>query len=138
MSVNDVVVTEVITADSNTAIADVAARMKSENVGSVLVLDESDLVGILTDRDVALSLADDPDATDRTAGDVMTEDPVTVAPGASVFELLERMDAAGVRRMPVVEDDSVVGIVALDDVLGLLAAEFEDAMDVVDRQSPAF
>ena len=138
MSVNDVVVTEVITADSNTAIADVAARMKSENVGSVLVLDESELVGILTDRDVALSLADDPDATDRRAGDVMTEDPVTVGPDASVFELLERMDSVGVRRMPVVEDGTVAGIVALDDVLGLLAEEFEDAMDVVDRQSPAF
>ncbi|RBI63515.1 CBS domain-containing protein [halophilic archaeon] len=138
MPVSDIALTEVVTADRNTAVTAIAARMEAENVGSVLVLEESDLVGIVTDREIALSLADDPDATDRTADEVMTEDPVTVPSDAGVTELVRRMEDAGVRRMPVVDDGDLAGIVTLDDVLVLLTEEFDDAVDVVKRQSPRF
>ncbi|WP_440007267.1 CBS domain-containing protein [Halomicrococcus sp. SG-WS-1] len=138
MPVSDIAVTEVVTADRNTAVTAIAARMQEANVGSVLVLEESDLVGIVTDREIALSLADDPDATDRTAGEVMTEDPVTVPSDASVTELVRRMEDAGVRRMPVVDDGDLTGIVTLDDVLVLLTGEFDDVVEVVKRQSPRF
>jgi CBS domain-containing protein len=136
MAVSDIATTEVVTADRNTAVAAIAARMEEENVGSVLVLSESDLVGIVTDREIALSLADDPDATDRTTGEVMTEDPVTVPSDVPVAELAQRMEAAGVRRMPVVDRGDLVGIVTLDDVLVSLTEEFDDAVGVVKRQSP--
>ncbi|WP_433626793.1 CBS domain-containing protein [Halomicrococcus sp. NG-SE-24] len=138
MPVSDIAVTEVVTADRNTAVTAIAARMEEANVGSVLVLEESDLVGIVTDREIALSLADDPDATDRTADEVMTEDPVTVPSDASVTELVRRMEDAGVRRMPVVDDGDLTGIVTLDDVLVLLTGEFDDVVEVVKRQSPRF
>lgn len=139
MSVHQIVQSNVVTADRNTPIENVAATMATENVGSVVIVDEDTPVGLVTDRMVALALADNPDLSGATAGDLMSDDLVTVGPEVGVFDLVGTMSEEGIRRMPVVgEDGSLVGIVTLDDVLVLLAEELQYLADVVETQSPRF
>ena len=139
MSIRQIVQSEVVTADRETPIRSVAATMASQNVGSVVIVEEHAPVGLLTDRTIALALADDADLSAATAGDLMSDDLVTVGPETGVFDLVRTMSEEGVRRMPVMDaDGGLVGVVTLDDVLTLLAEELGFLADVVESQSPRF
>ncbi|WP_026177826.1 CBS domain-containing protein [Haladaptatus paucihalophilus] len=138
MPISDIASMEVITAKEETNLVDIASMMSEENVGCVPIVDGRRPVGIVTDRKIALSLADEADASGRTVGDVMTRDPITIDADASVHDAIERMEDADIRRIPVVEDEELVGIVTLDDVLVMLADEMDDAADVIEEQTPRF
>ena len=127
---------EVVTTDPGTSLRDIAQTMEDENVGSVVVLNGDEPVGILTDRDVTVrcvARGDDPDTV--TAEDAMTEDLVTVNAHDSIDELIETFDAAGVRRMPVVDGNELAGIVTLDDIAVLLSVELGGIAEEMDSLS---
>ncbi|WP_458206825.1 CBS domain-containing protein [Haladaptatus sp. NG-SE-30] len=138
MPVTDIATTDVVTATEDSTLPDIATTMADENVGCVPIVDGDQPVGIVTDRQIALSLRDEADASSRTVGDVMTRDPITIESDASVHDLVERMDDAAIRRVPVVEGGRLTGIVTLDDVLVTLADELDEVADVVEEQSPRF
>jgi CBS domain-containing protein len=121
---------EVVTASPDDTVKDIAETMEEENVGSVVVVDSGEPVGIVTDRDVAVRVVargEDPETT--SASDVMSEDLVVVNSHDGIDDLIDTLDAAGVRRMPVVEDGEISGIVTLDDIAVLLAVELEGISD---------
>lgn len=137
VTVDDIVETDVVTAERDTPIAEVVGAMASEDVGSVVVVDGDEPVGVLTDRTIALSLESEPDVSDREAGDLIGGDLVTGSTDMSVFEALQRLSDEGIRRLPIVDDEGTLeGIVTLDDVLVLLGTELGDAIDVIKDQSP--
>jgi hypothetical protein len=82
-------------------------------------------VGIVTDRDIVVGVvAMNLDPRDLTAGDIMSDELVTVPEDYDVYRAMERMRKQGVRRMPVVNSDGfLTGIVSLDDLLPLVAQE---------------
>ncbi|MFW5900815.1 MAG: CBS domain-containing protein [Halodesulfurarchaeum sp.] len=69
---------------------------------------------------------------------MMTEDPVTVAVDTGVFELCNRMCEEGVRRMPVVDDGELAGIITLDDLTVLLTGELGNLAGVIEAESPTY
>jgi CBS domain-containing protein len=94
-----------------------ARRMLSEDVGSLPVVDGEALVGMVTDRDLVLKVvAKDLDANKVPVADVCTQNPVTVDAEESLDEALQRMAKEQVRRLPVVSDGQLVGILAQADV----------------------
>jgi CBS domain-containing protein len=95
-----------------------AARMlAAENVGSLPVVEGEELVGIVTDRDLVLRvLAKDLDPHKVPVADVCTESPTVVGPEDRLDAALQRMAQEQVRRLPVVEDGRLVGILAQADV----------------------
>jgi CBS domain-containing protein len=97
-------------------VAEAVRRMRDADVGSVVVVENEEPIGILTDRDVALDLARAV-AGGRLVEDVMTPGPVSIPAEADVELCLERMEESGVRRILIVEDGVIVGIVSLDDIL---------------------
>jgi len=110
--------------------------MASEEVGSVVVVDDESPVGIVTDRTIALSIDDEGSLAERKVSDVMAGDVVTVTAGTSVFEVTRRLADAGVRRLPVIDGDGALkGIVSIDDVVVLLSEELENVSDVLSTQS---
>lgn len=139
MPIEDLARSNTVTASPETPVTELAATMDEENVGSVVITDGETPVGIVTDRDLAvrvLGAAADP--TDQTAGDVMTDDLRTVTPDAGFYDAAELMAENGVRRLPVCEGDTLVGIITADDVTELLADEQQHLGNIIRSQRPEY
>lgn len=140
MSLEHVMIEGVETAGPNTTVEALAMQMQDANVGSIVVENEMEPIGIVTDRDVALQVGPgDHEPSDLLAEDVMSVDPVTVPVSANLLDATARMRENTVRRLPVVDAEGLlVGILALDDVLVLLAQEIANVGNVVAAESPPY
>ncbi len=99
-----------------------ARRMADEEVGSLVVVDDEDLRGILTRRDVLAALESTPSSISQAvAADIMSTPVRAAASGTTVTNAMALMHAAGIRHLPVVDDDEVIGIVSRLDVLEMWA-----------------
>lgn len=137
VTLEEVVRTDVVTAEPDTPISTVVARMAEEDVGSVVVVEESRPVGIVTDRTIALALDGTPDVTDRRVEELVSGDLVTATTDTSVFDAIDTMQEAGIRRLPVVgEEGDLEGIVTLDDIVVLLCSELGDVTGIIESQMP--
>lgn len=115
-------------------------RMRDTGTGMLVVLDgHGKLVGIVTDRDLALALGEHGSRTSQLpVGTIMTRQPRTCGPGESVKDALARMATAKVRRLPVVNPDGELeGVVSIDDVIlwggGARGAGMHDVMQALRR-----
>jgi CBS domain-containing protein len=105
------------TIDAQASAVEAARLMAAQDVGSLPVVDSGNLVGMVTDRDLVLHiLAKDVDPHQTTVATVCSENPVVVGPEDSLDEALQRMAREKIRRLPVVEEEQLVGIVAQADV----------------------
>jgi CBS domain-containing protein len=94
-----------------------ARTMANENVGSLPVVDGENLVGMVTDRDLVTQvLAKDLDPSKVTVSEVCSENPIVASPDEPLDQALQRMAQEQVRRLPVVADGRLVGILAQADV----------------------
>jgi CBS domain-containing protein len=105
-----------ITIGSDATLDAVARAMREYDRGSVVVVDDGALVGILTARDVLRAVAGGVNAADAYARAWMTATPITAAPQTPLAVAAETMIAHGIHHLPVVEDEEVVGMVGLRDV----------------------
>lgn len=132
---------EVIVATPDEPLRTAAQLMQTQRVGCVVICKDAGgrriPVGIVTDRDIAMSLlqhASDP--TSIPLRDVMSADPLVLFEDQDVSEALESLRARGVRRAPVVDAArSLVGIVSIDDLLGMIARQLIDMARLIERQA---
>lgn len=113
----------VVTADPATPVQEVAALMRERNVGSVVLVRDGEPVGIVTDRDLVLSVLADGRGGEDHAIDHASAPVVTGTPTMDVDAACELLVRHGVRRLPIVDGAQLTGIVTLDD----LAARTGDA-----------
>jgi CBS domain-containing protein len=114
--VREVMTASVATAEPARSLHEIAAIMRERNVGSVVLVDGSRPVGIITDRDLALSVvADGRDAGER-ARDHASSPVITADPEMDVEEAAEKMIRHGVRRLVVTDAGALAGVVTLDDI----------------------
>jgi len=106
----------VVTATPEASVREVAETMRERNVGSVVLVRDGRPVGFITDRDLTVSvLADARDPSDR-ACDHASAPVVTGAPDMDVTQAAELMVEHGIRRLPVLAGEELIGIVTLDDL----------------------
>ena len=139
MTIGRICKREVDLADANETVQEAGQRMGNRSVGTLVVVDDRKIpVGIITDRDLAVRVVGkglDPNAV--RVIDVMTEHPKTVHEETAIEDSLRIMRAKGVRRLPVVDGGgALVGLLAMDDILALLAEEFGILGRVIERSSP--
>ena len=111
-----------------------AARLMDElNVGVLPVVDEGELLGVVTDRDIVIrSTSAGQDPTTARVSDAMTTDARTLTEDASVDEAVEIMEEHQLRRVPVVDGSGrLVGIVSLGDLAAAGTPEAADALEAV-------
>jgi len=119
-SIKEVMTRDVRACEPNATVADAAKVMAQEDVGPVPIVEDGRLVGIVTDRDIVVRVvAEGRDANVTTVKEIASTDLVTVAPGDDLDEALNLLAERQVRRLPVVEGDRLVGIVAQADVARL-------------------
>ena len=96
---------------------DAAGLMRQYDVGVIPVVDGEKLVGLVTDRDLVLRvLAERQDAGSVRLGDIVTRSPVTVTPDTSLSDARDLMAEHKVRRLPVVKNDQLLGIISMGDI----------------------
>jgi CBS domain-containing protein len=96
------------------------ARMLEESIGSVAVCDGPRLVGIFTERDVLRLAGQGTDVAELTVETVMTPHPVTISPEADVLDAAQLMNERGIRHLPVVEGENLLGMLGIREVLRTL------------------
>lgn len=117
MQISEVMTESVVTAPPDCPVRAVAEIMRERNVGSVVLIDDDGLpVGFVTDRDLAVSvLADGRDPAEPAEGHASSP-VVTATPAMTVEAAAELMVGHGIRRLPVIDGDRLIGIVTLDDL----------------------
>ena len=130
---------DVVTEDRDATLTDIAETLRSENVGAVVVTEDDEPVGLVTDRDVALAVADGDDVAERSVEDAMTEDPVTLRADEEAIEIARTIGEHNVRRIPVVDDDGKLeSIATLDDLVGTVGEQLDEVADTIEAQSPDY
>jgi CBS domain-containing protein len=103
--------------DASTSVVEAAQLMREGHIGSLPITADEQLVGMITDRDIAMRVvAEAADHTNTSVGDVSSRDLVTVEPDEDLDDALQLMARHQVRRLPVVENGRLVGIVAQADI----------------------
>ena len=132
---------EVVVSLRETPVLEAAQLMRQHHVGTIVVCEPVDgdgriPVGIVTDRDIVLEVvAPELHAETITVGDIMDTNVITISEKEDVEQALELMRSKGVRRLPVVgAEGRLVGIVAIDDLVEVLAEALTDVAKVVARE----
>lgn len=103
--------------EAGTSVEEAARKMKSEDVGSLPIVDGDRLVGVVTDRDLAIRVLGEGKSADTTVGEIASKDVVTIDPQQDLQEAARLMAEHQVRRLPVVEEDGkLVGMLAQADI----------------------
>lgn len=108
---------DVFTTSKDATVSEVAGSMLKGRFGSAIVMDGSWVSGIFTERDVLRAAASGRDLTSARVAEWMTSDPVSVEGEMDADEAAEIMMSNGFRHLPVVEGQTLRGIVSLRDVL---------------------
>ncbi|MER6922157.1 CBS domain-containing protein [Streptomyces spiralis] len=115
--VRDVMTPGVVAVRPDASLVEAARLMRAQDIGDVVVADGQDIVGMLTDRDIAVrAVAEGLDPQAVSARAVCTSHPLVVGPHDPVSAAVALMREHAVRRLPVVEDGLPVGMVSLGDL----------------------
>jgi len=136
MKVRDIMTSEgLATATLDTTLAEIAERMRDENVGAIPIVDDDEkLCGIITDRDIVVrAVAEGEDPGECTAEEILSEQLHTIDPDAELEDAADLMARHQIRRLPVVEEDTVIGMISLGDLA--VKSEEDEASDVLEDVS---
>ena len=128
-TVREVMTQHVVTLPRTARLRDAARRMKEEDIGDVIVMDDGTICGMVTDRDIVVrAIAEGKDPDSAQLEEICSHEVVSVAPDDSVDQAVQLMRQRAIRRLPVVEGGSPVGIISLGD----LAIELDEHSGLAD------
>ncbi|RNF39670.1 CBS domain-containing protein [Planococcus salinus] len=116
MKVKEIMTPDVETCGPNTTLQEAASKMKELDVGSIPVSDDKKLLGIVTDRDIVTRGIAKQVSLNAPVSDILSSDIVKGNAEMDVEEAASLMAEHQIRRLPIVEDDQLVGIVSLGDI----------------------
>ena len=126
MKISEIMTKAAVVDSADETLADAARKMRASQTGSLLVMDDSRLIGIVTERDLLRCVAEDKDPSKTPLKEIMTTDVMTISPQTSLKEAAALMADKWIRHLPVVEGETVVGIISQRDLTGVLAAALNE------------
>jgi CBS domain-containing protein len=142
VQLDEIMTPSVVTAPPDASAVEVARLMRDHGVGSVVIVDpEGSPVAMVTDRDLAVRVMAGEDPADGPVADNASRPLITGEPGMELDEAAALMVTHRVRRLPVVEDDQLAGIVTLDDIAvrtGNLEVAQRMTQEVIEGALPQF
>lgn len=136
-SVGSVMVKAVKTLESDKPLSDCVAIMKKSNVGCVIVMEGGKPVGIFTERDIISKIADGTECLGWPMSRVMTKPLTVISPTATIWDAISLMGRLGIRRLPVVDKEKLVGILTEADLLKLVLSHQNLILESVAESIPA-
>ena len=134
-TVRDLVKGDPVTVDASGTVQDAAKLMADNDIGNVLVVENDEVQGIVTDRDIVVRVLAKGDGSDASVREAATTDLDTINPDTSIDDAIQKMEQGNVRRLPVVEDDGKpVGVVTLGDLAQ--AKDKDSALADISAASP--
>ena len=108
---------EVVQATPETNLHEIAELMNKNHVGCVPVCQEEKIVGFVTDRDIVIrAIANSLDCNNTKVSDIMNTDVIKTTPDTNIDDALETMKKNQIRRLPVIENNKIVGILSMGDI----------------------
>ena len=115
-TIRDVMTGDPKTVDASATIEEAAKIMGDQDIGNVLVVENDEVKGIITDRDIVVRVIAKGNGPDAGVREAATTDVKTLSPDDSIDDAIKQMEEGDIRRLPVVEDGKPVGIVSLGDL----------------------
>lgn len=138
MKVKDIMTGAVVSLDSKDSVEKAAELMKEHNIGAVPVCEGDKVIGIITDRDIALrSVASGKDSKSQSVREIMSSNPVTGTSDMDIQDASRVMSERQIRRLPIVDSENLVGMVSLGDIAvrPKLDEEAEQALSSISEPS---
>jgi len=135
MNVRELMITNVITVDKNTTVQLAAGTMNKKRIGCVVTVDGEGVKGILTERDMLVRVLEagrDPKTT--KVSDVMTQSIIFGNPNMHLVEASRLMFQNGIKKLPILEDNRLVGLVTLTDIARATSCD-KKTIDLIDALS---
>ena len=133
--IHDVMTSHPVTLPGTASVQEAARTMREQAIGDVIVLENQQVCGIVTDRDIVVrTVAEARDPAATTLADICSHALTTVSPEDSLEQAVHLMRAKAIRRLPVVEDGRVVGMVSLGDLA--VAREPDSALGEISAAPP--
>ncbi len=126
MRVSEIMTNAAVIDTSDDTLVDAAVKMWKQQTGSLLVVEEDSLVGIITERDILKAVANGVRLDETRISEVMTKDVVTVGPGTSLREAAKVMADRWIRHLPVLDGGKLVGVLSQRDLAGVLAGALNE------------
>ncbi len=127
-TVGEIMARDPQTVEPDVSVREAAARMRDDDIGDVVVVEQGRITGIVTDRDITVRVTAEGKGADTPVREAYTPNPTTVAVDASLHEAVQLMREQDVRRLPVVDGDRPIGVVSLGD----LAIETDESSALAD------
>lgn len=128
MTIADVMTKSVISVDASVTVNEAAKMMEDAKVGAVIVMENNTPVGIVTDRDFAVKIVAHAYQITTPVKQIMSSPLFSINSDESVRIAADLMHDRGIRKLPVIDDDNVVGMITATDIVNLLAVCVEEDM----------
>ncbi|NCF14297.1 MAG: CBS domain-containing protein [Gammaproteobacteria bacterium] len=126
--------TELISIVQDASVFDAIKLMADRGVGSLLVMDGSDLRGIVTERDYARKVIVKGRSSESTeVGEIMSTDLVTATSRQTVSECMTLMTDRRIRHLPIVDDDVVVGLISIGDLVQAIISDQQEEIEQLEQ-----
>jgi CBS domain-containing protein len=113
-----------ITAQPQQPVSEIVRKMQHDNVGAVIIVEGEKIVGLVTDRDIALALGSGKATPDSPASQIMTKQVETIWQDQGIFNATQYLMGHKIRRLPIIDrQERLVGMITADDLLALLGRE---------------
>ena len=133
--VKNIMTKSVVSVDASMTINEAAKMMEDAKVGAIIVMENNTPVGIVTDRDFAVKVAAHAYQISEPVKKIMSSPLIAIGPEESVWMISELMYTRGIRKLPVIDNDNVVGIVTATDLINQLAVSTEKDIQMMYHES---
>lgn len=135
--VRDVMTKAVISVDATVNVNDAAKMMEDAKVGAIIVMENNSPIGIVTDRDFAVKIVAHAYPITTPVKTIMSTPLIGISPEESIWHVADLMYAKGVRKIPVIEKNNVIGIITATDLVNKFAVSTEEDLKNMYFQSIA-
>jgi len=138
MLVREVMNKNVMTVKPDVTLRKAAEAMSNYHIGSLVVLENNKLVGILTERNVLVAVADGKDPELTTVEEVMTKKVITISPDKVIEDAVALMTEHRIKKLPVVDGEKLVGIITASDIIVVEPKLIEGIAKLISIKLPGY